>query len=33
VHLKEMLNTNVVKVELHDCDEYVAKEDEKDARF
>mmetsp|Transcript_39722 Transcript_39722/g.38287 ORF Transcript_39722/g.38287 Transcript_39722/m.38287 type:complete len:132 (-) Transcript_39722:280-675(-) len=33
VLLKEMLTTNLLKVELHDCDEYVAPEDEEDARF
>ena len=31
--LKELLATHVVKVDLHDCDEYVAPEDEKDAKF
>lgn len=33
VTLKEMLATQLVKVDLHDCDEYVAPEDEKDAKF
>lgn len=28
-----MLTTKLVRVELHDCDEYVAAEDEKDAKF
>jgi hypothetical protein len=31
--LKELLATHVVKVDLHDCDEYVPPEDEKDAKF
>lgn len=30
---KEFLNTKLLKIELHDCDEYVAPEDEKDAKF
>lgn len=33
VIFKEMLATQLLKVELHDCDEYVAPEDEKDAKF
>jgi hypothetical protein len=33
VLLKEILTTNLLKVELHDCDEYVAPEGEKDAKF
>lgn len=33
VLLKELFATNLVKVDLHDCDEYVAPEDEKDAKF
>ena len=33
VLFKEMLATQLLKVELHDCDEYVAPEDEKDAKF
>ena len=33
VMFKEMLSTQLIKVELHDCDEYVAPEDEKDAKF
>jgi hypothetical protein len=33
VHFKELLATQLVRVELHDCDEYVAPEDEKDAKF
>ena len=33
VLFKEMLGTKLVRVELHDCDEYVAPEDEKDAKF
>lgn len=33
VLFKEMLATKIVKVNLHDCDEYVAPEDEKDAKF
>ena len=33
VHFREILATNVVKVELHDCDEYDSAEDEKDAKF
>ena len=33
VMLKELLATHVVKVDLHDCDEYVPPEDEKDAKF
>ena len=28
-----MLTTKLIKVELHDCDEYVAPEDEKDSKF
>jgi len=30
---KELLTTQLVKVDLHDSDEYVAPEDEKDAKF
>ena len=33
VLFKELLTTRLFKVELHDCDEYVAPEDEKDAKF
>ena len=33
VLLKELLATRVVQVDLHDCDEYVPQEDEKDAKF
>jgi len=33
VMLRELLATNLVKVDVHDCDEYVAPEDEKDAKF
>ena len=33
VLFKELLTTKLLKVELHDCDEYVAAEDEKDAKF
>ena len=33
VLLKEHLATKIVSVELHDCDEYVAKEDEAEAKF
>jgi len=33
VLLREMLATHLVQVDLHDCDEYVAPEDEKDAKF
>lgn len=33
VLFKEMLATKLIKVELHDCDEYVPIEDEKDAKF
>lgn len=33
VLLKELLATRVVRVDLHDCDEYVAPEDEKAAKF
>lgn len=33
VLLKEMLTTKLVKVFLHDCDEFVAAEDEADAKF
>lgn len=31
--LRELLATHVVKVDLHDCDEYVPPEDEKEAKF
>ena len=34
IMLKEMLATQIVSVELHDCDEYIAnKEDEANAKF
>jgi len=33
VLLREQLATQYVQVELHDSDEYVAEEDEKEARF
>ena len=33
VMFRELLATHVVKVDLHDCDEYVPPEDEKDAKF
>jgi hypothetical protein len=33
VLLKELLATRVVQVDLHDCDEYVPPEDEKDTKF
>lgn len=33
VSFKEMLAVNVLKAELHDCDEYVAPEDEGEAKF
>lgn len=33
VLLREKLATHLVKVDLHDCDEYVPIEDEKDAKF
>ena len=33
VLFKEQLATKLVRVELHDCDEYVAPEDEKEAKF
>ena len=33
VLLKELLATHVVRVDLHDCDEYVPTEDEKEAKF
>jgi hypothetical protein len=33
VMLKELLATQVVRVDLHDCDEYFAPEDEKEAKF
>jgi hypothetical protein len=33
VILKEFLATKLLRVELHDCDEYVPPEDEKDAKF
>ena len=33
VMFRELLATHVVKVDLHDCDEHVPPEDEKDAKF
>ena len=33
VMLRELLATQLVKVDLHDCDEYVPAEDEKEAKF
>jgi hypothetical protein len=33
VLLREMLATHLVQVDLHDCDEYVPLEDEKEAKF
>lgn len=33
IQFKELITTQIVKVELHDCDEYVAPEDEKEAKF
>jgi hypothetical protein len=33
VLFKELLATNLFRAELHDCDEIVAPEDEKDAKF
>jgi hypothetical protein len=33
VMFKELLTTQLVRVELHDCDEFVAPEDEKDTKF
>ena len=33
MHFREILGTKVVKVELHDCDEYMAGEEEKSAKF
>jgi len=33
VMFRELLATHVVKVDLHDCDEYLPPEDEKDDKF
>lgn len=33
VLLRELLATHLITVDLHDCDEYVPPEDEKDAKF
>jgi len=33
VLLRELLATHLITVDLHDCDEYVAPEDEKEAKF